>query len=243
MSPLNVSPAQRPAWAPQIRLYTDWLTRTRGLRFADYESLWRWSVTDLDAFWQSVWDYFEIASPTPHTAVLAENRMPGAIWFPGAQINYGRQLFRHTDAADRAGLPALIAGNEEGQTVTLTWPELLRRVRALAAQLRACGVQPGDRVAAYLPNTPEAAIALLATVSLGAVWSICAPDMGVNAIVDRFRQIDPKVLVACNGVRYGGRELDKCSVIASLRAQLPSIETLIVHQRIPQFLYLILNSS
>ena len=236
MIPLPPDPVTSwPPYRAQIRLYTDWLERQHGLSFPDYQALWKWSVTELDAFWQSVWDYFEIESPTPHRAVLEVNRMPGAKWFPGASVNYGRQVFRHVEAADAAGLPALIAGDESGEVSTLSWPQLQARVKALAAYLREQGVQPGDRVAAYMPNTPEAAIALLATVSLGAVWSICAPDMGVNAIVDRFRQIDPKVLIACNGVRYGGRDIDKLGVIEALRVQLPSIETLIVHQRIPRF--------
>ena len=217
---------------PQIRLYTEWLERRYGLRFDDYNALWRWSVTELEAFWQSVWDYFDIQSPTPYRAALARNQMPGAQWFPGAQVNYGRQIFRHADAASAAGLPALIAGDETGAVLTLQWPQLRQRVHALAAHLRAQGVQPGDRVVAYMPNTAQAAIALLATVSIGAVWSICAPDMGINAIVDRFSQIEPKVLIACNGIRYGGREQERLSVIDELRRRLPSLEHLIVYRKL-----------
>jgi acetoacetyl-CoA synthetase len=217
---------------PQIRLYTEWLERRYGLQFDDYNALWRWSVTELEAFWQSVWDYFDIQSPTPYRAALARNQMPGAQWFPGAQVNYGRQIFRHADAASAAGLPALIAGDETGAVLTLQWPQLRQRVHALAAHLRAQGVQPGDRVVAYMPNTAQAAIALLATVSIGAVWSICAPDMGINAIVDRFSQIEPKVLIACNGIRYGGREQERLSVIDELRRRLPSLEHLIVYRKL-----------
>ena len=232
----EASPASRLAgqapYVPQIRLYTEWLERRHGLQFDDYNALWRWSVTELEAFWQSVWDYFDIQSPTPHRAALARNQMPGAQWFPGAQVNYGRQIFRHADAASAAGLPALIAGDETGAVLTLLWPELRQRVHAMATHLRAQGVQPGDRVVAYMPNTAQAAIALLATVSIGAIWSICAPDMGVNAIVDRFSQIEPKVLIACNGVRYGGREQDLRSVIDELRRRLPSLEHVIVHRKL-----------
>ncbi|WP_159317011.1 AMP-binding protein, partial [Raoultella terrigena] len=148
------------------------------------EALWRWSVTDLDAFWQSIWDYFGLESPTPHTAVLARNTMPGAEWFPGAQVNYARQALRHADAAHAAGQPAIISRNERGQHRELSWPELRRQVAALALHLRAQGVGPGDRVAAYLPNIPEAMVALLATASLGAIWSVCAPDMGTAAVLD-----------------------------------------------------------
>ena len=124
-------------FVPQIRLYQDWLRTQRGLVFDDYDALWRWSVTDLDAFWQSVWDYFEIASPTPHRAVLATNRMPGAQWFPGAQVNYLHQVLRHVEPAHAAGMPAIVACNERGQRRELGWPELRRQVAALALHLRA----------------------------------------------------------------------------------------------------------
>ena len=207
-------------YVPQIRLYQDWLRTQRGLVFDDYDALWHWSVTDLDAFWQSVWDYFEIASPTPHHAVLATNRMPGAQWFPGAQVNYLHQVLRHVEPAHAAGMPAIVACNERGQRRELGWPELRRQVAALALHLRAQGVQPGDRVAAYLPNVPEAMVAFLATVSIGAVWSICAPDMGTHAVLDRFRQIEPTVLIGVDGVTYGGRDMDRCAVLQELRAQL-----------------------
>ncbi|MBP3979408.1 acetoacetate--CoA ligase [Acidovorax sp. JG5] len=212
------------SYLPQIRLYQNWLREQRGLQFADYDALWRWSVTDLDAFWQSIWDYFDLQSPTPHSAVLAKNTMPGAQWFPGAQVNYARQVLRHADAADAAGLPAIVSSNEKRQHRELSWPELRRQVASLALHLQAQGVQPGDRVAAYLPNVPEAMVAFLATVSIGGVWSICAPDMGTHAVLDRFRQIEPKVLIAVDGVTYGGRDHDRLAVLAELRAALPSVQ-------------------
>jgi acetoacetyl-CoA synthetase len=171
---------------PQIRLYQDWLRDHRGLRFDTYDALWRWSTTDLAAFWQSVWDYFDLHSPTPHRAVLGEARMPSARWFEGAQCNYAEQVFRHVEPAAAAGFAALISRNERGDHQELTWPELRRQVASLALHLRAQGVQPGDRVAAYLPNIPETAVAFLACASLGAVWSVCAPDMGTAAVLDRF---------------------------------------------------------
>lgn len=213
-----------PPYVPQIRLYQQWLHATRGLQFDSYDALWRWSVTDLDAFWQSVWDYFDLQSPTPHTGVLAKNTMPGAQWFPGAQVNYVRQVMRHVDAAHAAGLPAIISRNEKGNHRELAWPELRRQVASLALHLQAQGVQPGDRVAAYLPNVPEAMIAFLATASIGGVWSICAPDMGTHAVLDRFRQIEPKVLISVDGVSYGGRDHDRTGVLAELRAGLPSLQ-------------------
>ncbi len=221
-------PGPPPPFIPQIRLYQDWLRRERGLAFADYDALWRWSVSDLDAFWQSVWDYFEVESPTPHRAVLARNAMPGAEWFPGAQVNYARQALRHVAAAHAAGQPAIISRNEKGLHRELAWPELRRQVASLALHLQRQGVGPGDRVAAYLPNIPEAMVALLATVSLGAVWSVCAPDMGTAAVLDRFRQIEPKALIAVDGVTYGGRDLDRTGVLAELRAQLPSLQHVVL---------------
>ena len=213
-----------PPYIPQIRLYQHWLREQRGLEFDSYDALWRWSTTELDAFWQSVWDYFDLQSPTPHTAALACNTMPGAQWFPGAQVNYVRQVLRHVDAAHAAGLPAIISRNEKGNHRELAWPELRRQVASLALHLKAQGVQPGDRVAAYLPNVPEAMVAFLATVSIGGVWSLCAPDMGTHAVLDRFRQIEPKVLIAVDGVTYAGRDHDRLGVLAELRAQLPSLQ-------------------
>ncbi len=217
-----------PAFIPQIRLYQDWLRERHGLQFDSYDALWRWSVTDLDAFWQSVWDYNGLQSPTPHSAVLARNTMPGAQWFPGAQVNYTRRVLRHVDAAHAAGMPAVISRNEAGRHRELSWPELRRQVAALALHLKQQGVGRGDRVAAYLPNIPEAMVALLATASLGAVWSICAPDMGTNAVLDRFRQIAPKALIAVDGVRYAGRDMDRRAVLAELRAGLPSVEHVVL---------------
>ena len=210
-------------YLPQIRLFQNWLREQRGLSFDDYDAFWRWSTTDLDAFWQSVWDYFDIQSPTPHSAVLARNTMPGAQWFPGAQVNYARQVLRHVDAAHAAGVPAIVSSNEKRQHREMTWPELRRQVASLALHLQAQGVQPGDRVAAYLPNVPEAMVAFLATVSIGGVWSICAPDMGTHAVLDRFRQIEPTVLIAVDGVTYGGRDHDRLPVLDELRAALPTV--------------------
>ena len=218
----------------QIRLYQRWLQSQRGLQFETYDALWRWSVTDLEAFWQSIWDYFELRSPTPHTAVLSERRMPGATWFPGAQVNYAQQVFRHAKAAATAGVPAVISHNEASLAAgdaarEISWPELQRQVASVALHLKAHGVEPGDRVAAYLPNIPEAMVAFLATVSLGAVWSICAPDMGTNAVLDRFRQIGPKVLIGCDSVTYGGRIFERTGVLQELCAALPSVQHVIIH--------------
>jgi acetoacetyl-CoA synthetase len=222
---------------PQITRYTRWLERERGLKFAatttaGYDTMWRWSVSDLNAFWGSIWDYFELQSPTPHTAVLVEDRMPGAQWFPGAQLNYAQQVFRHADAAHAAGHPAIVSQNERmgerGELNEVSWPELRRQVASLAAHLKRLGVQPGDRVCAFLPNTPQTAVAFLAVASVGAVWSVCSPDMGPVAVLDRFRQIEPKVLIACDGYVYGGTAHDRLPVLQGLLAELPSVRHVVL---------------
>jgi acetoacetyl-CoA synthetase len=213
---------------PQIRLYQDWLRDERGLSFDSYDALWRWSVTDLDAFWQSIWDYKGMHSPTPHTAVLAEARMPGATWFPGAQVNYVREVLRHADAAHAAGMPAIVSDDELGQVREMSWPELRRQVASAALTLRALGVRRGDRVAAYMPNVPETMVAFLACSSIGAVWSVCAPDMGTAAVADRFRQIEPTLLIAADGVHYGGKPIDRSAVVQELRDALPSVQKLLL---------------
>lgn len=222
------SASSSPAYVPQIRRYQQWLQEQHGLHFADYDALWRWSTSDLDAFWQSIWDYFELQSPTPHSAVLAKNVMPGAQWFPGAQMNYVQQVLRHVQPAQAAGMPAVISRNEQGLQRELSWPELQRQVAAMALHLRAQGVGKGDRVAAYLPNIPEAIIAFLACASLGAIWSICAPDMGTHAVLDRFKQIAPKALIAVDGVHYAGKDIDRREVLQELRRGLPSVQHVVL---------------
>src|SRR5579872_6433942 len=213
---------------PQIARYRRWLQERSGLSFSDYEALRQWSVRDIDGFWQSIWDYFDLQSPTPHSAVVAQRNMPGAVWFPGAQVNYARQVLRHVETAHAAGQPAIGSGGEDGRLAETSWPELKRKAAALALHLKAQGVHSGDRVAAYLPNIPETIIAFLATASLGAIWSICAPDMAAPAVMDRFKQIEPKILIACDRVTYAGRRHDRRSVIDELRRSLPTVEHFIL---------------
>jgi acetoacetyl-CoA synthetase len=219
-------PAPHPT--PQIKLYRDWLAQERGLTFSDFEAMWRWSVADLEAFWRSIWDYHQLTSPTPWSKALAKDRMPGAVWFEGAQANYARQVLRHADPAHAAGQPAIIADNELGEAREVSWPTLKRQIASMALTLRDLGVQRGDRVVAYLPNVPEAVVAMLACASLGAVWSVCAPDMGTPAVVDRFSQVTPKVLIAADGVHYAGRPMDRSATVAALRDALPTVESLIL---------------
>lgn len=213
---------------PLIAHYQDWLAQQQGLHFESYDALWRWSVTDLNGFWQSIWDYFDMQSPTPHSAALARNVMPGAQWFSGAQVNYAQQVLRHVDAAHAAGMPALIVENELGEVAQLSWPELRRQVASLALHLRAQGLQKGDRVAAYMPNIAQTIVAFLAVASLGGIWSVCSPDMGTAAVLDRFKQIEPKVLIAVDGVYYAGKAMDRGQIANELRAQLPSVQHMVV---------------
>ena len=223
---------ENPAWQPsaamisaaKITAFTDWLAAERGLKFADYDALWRWSVDDLEGFWGAVWDYFAIPAATPRTRVLADASMPGAQWFPGVTMNYVEQVFRHV-TTDR---PAIISRNEAGIDRELGWPELQRQVGALAASLRGMGVRRGDRVVAYLPNIPETIVAFLAVASIGAIWSACSPDMGRIAVLDRFRQIAPKVLIAVDGYQYGGKSYDRRELIHELLAELRSIDHMVL---------------
>ena len=229
---MTLSATTSPPFVPQIRLFQQWLTEHRQLQFDDYQAMWRWSVSDIEAFWQSAWDYLNLQSPTPHTAVLERNTMPGARWFVGAKVNYAQQVFRHVEAAHAAGMSAIISSNERGQRRELSWPELKRQSAALALHLQALGVQPGDRVAAYMPNIAETMVAFLAVVSIGGIWSVCAPDMGTNAVVDRFKQVTPKVLIAVDGVTYGGKDLERHTVVNELRAALPTVEHVVMYRNL-----------
>ncbi len=226
---MNSAPtAATPAFIPQIRLYQNWLAEKRSLRFKNYDALWQWSVTELDAFWQSIWDYFEVQSPTPHNAALSDDRMPQAQWFAGAQLNYASQVLRHADAAHAAGMAAIISEDELGKVRELSWPDLKQQVASLAVSLQEMGIERGDRVAAYMPNIPETIVASLACVSIGAVWSVCAPDMGTPAVLDRFKQIEPKVLIAVDGVHYAGKALDRSQTVRELCNGLPSVQHLVL---------------
>ena len=200
--------------------YMRWLERERGLRFADYHALWRWSVDDLAAFWSSVVDYYEIPLRGEWTEVLGDAAMPGTRWFEGAQLNYAEALWRRM-APDR---PALLFASERSPLREISGAELKASVASVAAGLRRLGVGRGDRVVAFIPNIPEAVIGLLACASLGAIWASCSPDFGTHGLVDRFAQISPKVLIAVDGYTYGGKPFDRREVVDQLRAELPSLE-------------------
>lgn len=225
---LSSSSADVSGPVPQMRLYSEWLKATQGLEFASFEDLRSWSVNDLDAFWRSIWDFDEIESPTPFSAVLSDDAMPQARWFEGAEVSYARHIFRHAVAADKAGQPAIVAMNERGDTVELRWEELRRQAASLALELRRNGIGKGDRVAAYLPNIPAAVVGLLASASLGAIWTLCSPDMGTSAVLDRLRQTKPKILIAVDGVLYAGKAMDRGAAVSELCAELPCIEQLLM---------------
>ncbi|MFJ5262647.1 acetoacetate--CoA ligase [Streptomyces sp. NPDC088387] len=190
-----------------------------------YAALHRWSVTDLEAFWKAVTEWFDVRFSTPYARVLGDRAMPGAQWFPGATLNYAEHALRA--AGSRADETALVCVDETLDTRSVTWAELRRQVGSLAAELRALGVTPGDRVCGYLPNIPQAVVALLATAAVGGVWTSCAPDFGARSVLDRFQQVEPVVLFTVDGYRYGGKEHDRRDTVTELRAELPTLRAVV----------------
>ncbi len=203
--------------------YLAWLRTVKGLAFDSYDDLWRWSVTDLEGFWATIWEFLEIKAHTPYTRILADRRVFGARWCPGAELNYAEHALRRRDEH-----PAVLFRSEDRPPVTLTHADLYRQVAAVAAALRRLGVRRGDRVVACMPNIPEALVASLAAASLGAVWSSCPPEFGIRSVVDRFRQIEPRVLFAVDGYRYGGKAFDRTDAVAEIQRRLPTLETTVL---------------
>jgi acetoacetyl-CoA synthetase len=224
--PVLWSPAPDARATTRVGAYLDWLWREQGLRFASYDDLLRWSVSDLDAFWASVWDHFEVSSETHQGPALADDTMPGARWFPSAHVNWAEHCLR---LAGRLGSDTVVvARSQTRERIAMTADELRTEVSRVRAGLARLGVGRGDRVAAYLPNVPEAVVGVLATASLGAIWTSCAPEFGVRSVVDRFSQVEPKVLFAIDGYRYGDREIDRGAEVAAIRAALPSLTATVV---------------
>jgi acetoacetyl-CoA synthetase len=219
-------------WEPSAELversrlveFMRWLERERGLSFAAYHELWQWSVDDLDGFWSAIWEFFDVQADGDPRPVLASREMPGAQWFPDAHLNYAEHVFRGKDDDE----VAILHASELRELDEVRWGELRRQVAAVAAGLQALGVERGDRVVAYMPNIPEATVAFLAAASIGAVWSSCSPDFGPASVVDRFAQIEPKVLFAVDGYRYGGKDFDRREVVAQLQEAMPSLERTVV---------------
>ena len=215
----------------RVTAYARWLAGRRDLDLSGYDlsghhQLWQWSVTEPAAFWDSVWDYFGVLGDRGTGPALGDARMPGASWFDGATLNYARNALR-TARTEPARIAVIYRG-EDGSGGTLTYGELEREVIRVAAGLRALGVTAGDRVAAYLPNIPEALIAMLATASLGGIWSSCSPDFGASSVIDRFAQISPKVLIAVGGYAYGGKDYDRAGEVASIAAAMPSLAAVLL---------------
>ena len=207
-----------------ISRYIRWLEDEKGLSFSDYGELWEWSVTELEEFWASIWEFFEVKASRPYERVLSQREMPGANWFEGAELNYAEHAFRNA----RPDEPAVLYQSELRPLDQMTWREIQEKVAALAAGLKGLGVGRGDRVVAFLPNMPEALIGFLACASIGAIWSSCSPDFGLGAVVDRFAQIEPKVLFAVDGYRYGGKDYDRIEVVTCLQEEIPTLEKTVI---------------
>ncbi|MBU6423295.1 MAG: acetoacetate--CoA ligase, partial [Chloroflexi bacterium] len=209
-----------------VTRYMRWMARERGLSFHGYADLWRWSVDRLDAFWASIWDFFGVRASAPYTEVLAKDVMPGAQWFPGARLSYAEHAL-----ARRDDHPALVARSETRgleTTTTLTYRELAEQVAAARAGLLRLGVRRGDRVVAYLPNIPETVVVFLAAASIGATWASCSPDFGTRAVIDRFAQLDPVVLIGVDGYRYGGKDFERDGALGEIERALPSLRATVV---------------
>ncbi|WP_167155132.1 acetoacetate--CoA ligase [Streptomyces sp. MBT27] len=235
-SAANPAPQPEPLWQPdseriaaaRITRFQAWAAERYGAPAeGGYPALHRWSVAELDTFWRAVADWFDIRFSSPYTAVLADRTMPGAQWFPGAALNYAEHALRTAEDPARAAEPALVHVDETHEPAETSWSELRRQVGSLAAELRALGVRPGDRVSGYLPNVPQAVTAFLASAAVGAVWTSCAPDFGARSVLDRFQQVEPVVLFTVDGYRYGGKEHDRTDVVAELRRELPTLRAVV----------------
>ena len=206
-----------------ISRYMRWLGEARGLSFDTYDELWSWSVTDLEAFWASIWDYFQVKAHAPYAQVIDERKVEGAKWFVGAEVNYAEHALHRRD--DHL---AVVYGSESSPPAYMTYAELWERTAEAAAGLRKLGLQRGDKVVAYMPNIPETLVAFLAAASIGAVWSSCPPEFGIASVVDRFRQLQPKVFLAVDGYRYAGKPFDSMPSVRDIQSQLPTLETTVV---------------
>jgi len=220
-----------PLWQPtperiarsRITAFMDRARADHGASLRDYPDLHRWSIDRPEAFWSAVWSFAEVVGERGEVALRDGDKMPGARWFPEARLSFAENLLRRRDDA-----PALIFRGEDGARRVLAHAELYAQVSRLTAALRAWGVAPGDRVAGFLPNCPEAVVAMLATASLGAIWSSCSPDFGTRGVLDRFGQIEPRVLFAADGYRYGGKSFDSLERVADVSRELDSLERVVV---------------
>jgi acetoacetyl-CoA synthetase len=215
------TPPATPSEASVVGRYLRFLRERHGLQFGDYFELHRWSTSDLEAFWASIWEFFEIKASTPYEEVLSSREMPGAKWFTGSQLNYAEHMLG-TD--EDTHTTAVIGSSQSRALLELTFGDLREQVAAARTGLLALGVQAGDRVVGYIPNIPETLVAFLATTSIGAIWATCPPEFGPRSTIDRFAMLDPKVLFAVSGYRYGEKDIDRRAEVAELRAAIPTLE-------------------
>jgi acetoacetyl-CoA synthetase len=210
----------------EMRRFMDWAGERRGgtggRPFADYDELWRWSVDDLEGFWAGIWEFCGVRASKPYERVLGSHAMPGTRWFEGAELNYAENVLARGEGREHE--VAVLHCSELRELDEITWGELSARVAAAAGGLRALGVERGDRVVAYMPNVPETLIALLAAASIGAIWSSAAPEFGARSVIDRFAQIEPKLLLAVDGYRHGGKDFDRTAVVERILEELPTVE-------------------
>ncbi|MEZ4972169.1 MAG: acetoacetate--CoA ligase [Cyclobacteriaceae bacterium] len=224
MSRVLWKPTQQSIENANLTKFMAWLSTHRGLTFRNYDELWQWSVDDIDDFWRCVWDYFEIISEGTYEAVRSSDQMPGIKWFEGARLNYAEHVFRNF----ASGETAIIHASEKKATQEITWNQLRNDVCAFQKFLQDSGISEGDRVVAYLPCVPEATVAFLGANCQGAIWSSCSPDFGTQSVIDRFAQIEPRILVAVDKYFYGGKEFDKTNVVREVAKAIPSIEKIVL---------------
>tara|TARA_Y100000590_G_scaffold470103_2_gene661994 strand:- start:3680 stop:5659 length:1980 start_codon:yes stop_codon:yes gene_type:complete len=221
-APLLWQPSEKFIEDSNVAEYMHWLLRVRGLNFSNYNELWEWSVTDLESFWSSIWDFFDVIGSRGED-VLDNQIMPGSKWFPGSTLNYSNNALRYPGQN-----AAIVAWSESRQPITLSYDELRTNTASFAASLRELGVKKGDRVVGLLPNIPEAIIAFLATASIGAIWSSCSPEFGTRSVIDRFNQIKPNVLITANRYVYGGKIFENSNHISTLQKSLDSLVATVV---------------
>lgn len=224
MSRVLWKPNQHSIENANLTKFMAWLSVHRSLNFKNYDELWQWSVDEIDEFWKSVWEYFDILSEGTYEAVRSSDQMPGIRWFEGARLNYAEHVFRNFES----GKTAIIHASEQQPTQKISWDQLQKDVSAFQRFLQDAGISEGDRVVAYLPCVPEATVAFLGANCQGAIWSSCSPDFGTQSVIDRFAQIEPRILVAVDKYFYGGKEFDKTSVIKDVAKAIPSIEKIVL---------------
>lgn len=223
-SPMLWTPSDKFLQQSNLTHYAAWLRQTKALSFENYSSMWQWSVDHPSAFWESIWQYFNVKSYSPYREIMSDDAMPHTKWFDGATLNYAEHIMRNK-TEER---PAILFASEREDTKKISWKQLEQDAAALQQFLKAAGVTEGDRVAAFIPNIPQATVALIATISLGAVWSSCSPDFGSGSVLDRFQQIEPKILIVVDGYQYGGKPYGKMQVVKEISDHLPSVEKVIV---------------